>query len=39
MTLAAEQGTPLSLIFDGADEEEAAETVVSLFENGFGEAS
>jgi phosphocarrier protein len=39
MTLAAEQGTPLSLVFDGADEEEAAETVVSLFENGFGEAS
>lgn len=37
MTLAAEQGATLTLIFDGEDEEEAAEAVVNLFEEGFGE--
>ena len=37
MTLAAEQGAKLTLIFDGEDEEEAAEAVVNLFEEGFGE--
>lgn len=37
MTLAAEQGATLTLIFDGEDEESASEAVVELFENGFGE--
>lgn len=37
MTLAAEQGAKLTLIFDGEDEEEAAEAVINLFEEGFGE--
>jgi phosphocarrier protein len=37
MTLAAEQGATLTLIFEGDDEEEAAEAVVALFEDGFGE--
>lgn len=37
MTLAAEQGATLTLTFDGDDEEEAAEVVAGLFENGFGE--
>lgn len=38
MTLAAEQGAQLNLIFEGADEEKAADAVVALFEGGFGEA-
>lgn len=37
MTLAAEQGASLTLLFEGTDEEEAAEAVVGLFESGFGE--
>jgi phosphocarrier protein HPr len=37
MTLAAEQGSTLLLRFEGPDEEEAAEAVVSLFERGFDE--
>nr|WP_196777183.1 HPr family phosphocarrier protein [Weissella cibaria] len=37
MTLAAEQGARLTLIFDGEDEEEAAEAMERLFEEGFGE--
>lgn len=38
MTLAAEQGARLTLQFEGEDEQEAAEAVVALFEDGFGEA-
>ncbi len=37
MTLAAEQGSTLILRFEGPDEEEAATTVVELFERGFDE--
>ncbi len=37
MTLAAEQGASLTLLLDGEDEEEAAEAVSRLFEDGFGE--
>lgn len=37
MTLAAEQGADLTLYFEGPDEEEAADAVVALFEDGFGE--
>lgn len=37
MTLAAEQGSTLTLIFDGADEAEAADALTDLFESGFGE--
>lgn len=37
MTLAAEQGSVLTLLFEGEDEEEAAETVTQLFRDGFGE--
>lgn len=37
MTLAAEQGSTVTLVFDGADENDAAEAVVALFEDGFGE--
>jgi phosphocarrier protein len=37
MTLAAEQGATLTLIFDGEDESEAADAIVELFEDGFGE--
>lgn len=37
MTLAAEQGAELELEFNGPDEKEAAEAVVELIENGFGE--
>lgn len=37
MTLAAEQGSTLLLRFEGPDEEEAADAVVSLFERGFDE--
>ncbi|MCC5940298.1 MAG: HPr family phosphocarrier protein [Balneolaceae bacterium] len=35
MTLAAEYGAEMELIFDGDDEEEALKTVVELFENKF----
>ncbi len=37
MTLAAAQGTVLTLEFEGEDEEEAARAIVQLFEDGFGE--
>ncbi|MBT8401722.1 MAG: HPr family phosphocarrier protein [Rhodothermia bacterium] len=37
MTLAAEQGATLSLVFDGDDEADAAEAISDLFESGFGE--
>ncbi len=37
MTLAAEQGATLSLVFDGSDENEAADALVNLFDSGFGE--
>ena len=37
ITLAAEQGVTLDLIFDGADEGDAAEALAALFERGFGE--
>lgn len=37
MTLAAEQGATLTLVFDGEDEEEAADAVSALFAEGFGE--
>jgi len=38
MTLAAEQGATLHLVFDGSDEEDAADALAQLFEDGFGEA-
>jgi phosphocarrier protein len=37
MTLAAEQGATLDLIVEGEDEEEAADAIADLFEDGFGE--
>lgn len=37
MTLAAEQGASLTLIVEGEDEEEAADAIVDLFDDGFGE--
>jgi len=37
MTLAAEQGSQLTLRFDGEDEQKAAAEVVKFFEDGFGE--
>jgi phosphocarrier protein len=37
MTLAAEQGSTLVLTFEGADEQEMADEVAQLFEEGFGE--
>jgi len=37
MTLAAEQGSQLSLIFRGDDEEELSEEMIKFFEDGFGE--
>ncbi len=37
MTLAAEQGATLSLVFDGEDEHEASTAIQKLFESGFGE--
>lgn len=39
MTLAAEQGSELTLVFQGDDEEEAAAAVTQLFEGGFGEVA
>ncbi len=38
MTLAAEQGSILSLQFEGEDEKELSEEMVKFFEEGFGEA-
>ena len=37
MTLAAEQGATLTLVVEGDDEEEAANVITELFEDGFGE--
>jgi phosphocarrier protein HPr len=37
MTLAAEQGSQLTLKFEGPDEEEAAAAILDLFERGFDE--
>ncbi len=37
MTLAAEQGATLELVVEGEDEEEAADAIAELFEDGFGE--
>jgi phosphocarrier protein HPr len=37
MTLAAEQGSTVSLILEGPDEVEAATTLEELFASGFGE--
>lgn len=37
MMLAAPKGTTLTLRFNGADEEDAAQAIVKLFEDGFGE--
>lgn len=37
MTLAAEQGSTLTLRFEGEDEAEAAAAIVQLFESGFDE--
>jgi len=37
MTLAAEKGSEILLIFDGEDEEEAAKEIVDYFNRGFDE--
>lgn len=37
MTLAAEQGSTLTLLFEGDDEAEAAQAMEDLFASGFGE--
>jgi len=37
MTLAAEQGASLMLIFDGSDESAAMAAMEAIFEDGFGE--
>ncbi len=37
MTLAAEQGSTLSLRFEGEDEEEAMKAIIDLFDKGFDE--
>jgi phosphocarrier protein len=37
MTLAAEQGATLDLIVEGEDEEQAADAIADLFQDGFGE--
>jgi phosphocarrier protein len=37
MTLAAEQGATLTLIFEGDDEEDAAVAIAQIFDEGFGE--
>ncbi|WP_372639260.1 HPr family phosphocarrier protein [Fodinibius sp.] len=37
MTLAAEQGAELELEIDGEDEEAAAEAIIELINDGFGE--
>ncbi len=37
MTLAAEQGSDLTLRFEGEDEEKASVEVIKFFEDGFGE--
>lgn len=37
MTLAAEQGSKVTLMFEGPDEQKASAEVVKFFEDGFGE--
>lgn len=37
MTLAAEQGSKVNLIFEGTDEAKASAEIVKFFEDGFGE--
>lgn len=37
MTLAAEQGSTLELLFEGPDEAAAAAAIEAVFEGGFGE--
>jgi len=37
MTLAAEKGSQILLVFDGEDEEQAAEEIVDYFNRGFDE--
>ena len=37
MTLAAEQGATLTLVFSGPDADEAATEIEKLFDDGFGE--
>jgi len=37
MTLAAEQGSTMTVRFEGIDEEEAAKEIIGLFERGFDE--
>jgi phosphocarrier protein HPr len=37
MTLAAEKGVQLHLVFEGEDEQQAMQDVVQLFNDGFGE--
>ena len=37
MTLAAEKGSEITLIFDGADEEQACQEIVEFFNRGFDE--
>ena len=37
MTLAAEQGSELTLVLEGEDEEKASAELVKFFEDGFGE--
>jgi phosphocarrier protein HPr len=37
LTLAAAKGTKLQLTVEGSDENEAAQTISNLFEEGFGE--
>jgi phosphocarrier protein len=37
MTLAAEKGSKITLVFEGEDEEEAAKEIVDYFERGFDE--
>jgi phosphocarrier protein len=37
MTLAAEQGSELTLRFEGEDEQKASVEVIKFFEDGFGE--
>ena len=39
MTLAAEQGSTVRLVFDGSDEEAAAAAIEQLFVEGFGEVA
>ncbi len=37
MSLAAECGSEVTLLFDGPDEKKAAEEITKFFEDGFGE--